>query len=71
MLMVENGNVLLLNLSIRYMKTENNNSKKYSRDIQKEVLWISVMICIFLWSEMSQNNINGNKDVKMPTLNIL
>ena len=71
MLMVENGNVLLLNLSIRYMKTENNNSKKYSRDIQKEVLWISVMIYIFLWSEMSQNNINGNKDVKMPTLNIL
>lgn len=53
------------------MKTENNNSKKYSRDIQKEVLWISVMIYIFLWSEMSQNNINGNKDVKMPTLNIL
>ena len=67
MLMVENGNVLLLNLSIRYMKTENNNSKKSSRDIQKEVLWISVMIYIFLWSEMSQNNINGNKDVKMPT----
>ena len=49
---------------IEWQKTQNEIQKVF-------IASSSVMICIFLWSELSKNNINGNKNVQMSNFLIL